>query len=162
MLRNSRSANHNQYKSRITTLFTSYNDDPDPEAQAHKAKYLAVLVSGYLEQAIKELLLQYASKGDNNQLSRYIEKTWPVSKNMNVNNIKLILEQFNESWSDAFLEWINEENNRKNNINSIVRWRNSIAHGQEFNTTGVTLHSVNSSFTTIKDLVSFIENTVNS
>lgn len=161
MSQRSRHRGHDKYKSRITSLFKLYNEDASPESQAHSAKYLAVLVSGYLEQAIKELPLHYASQGARPQISRYIEETWPISKNMNADNIKTMLNQFNVTWSEDFSTWLDVEETRKNHINSIVRWRNSIAHGQESNTTGVTLVSVRNAFTTIVDLVSFIENKVN-
>jgi HEPN superfamily RiboL-PSP-like protein len=157
MARSSRHSGHHRYKSRITSLFESFGEDSNPESQAHNAKYLAVLVSGYLEQAIKELLLHYASQGASSHISRYIEETWPISRNMSADNIKTILHQFNVIWSDEFSVWLEDGDNRKNNINSIVRWRNSIAHGQESNTTGVTLVSVRNAFVTVKELVSFID-----
>lgn len=160
MVRSTRNNNHDRYRSRISNLFQLYDENSDPESQAHNAKYLAVLISGYLEQSIKELLLHYASQGGNPQLSRYIEQTWPISKNMNANNIKTILHQFNTTWGDEFLTWLEESDIRKTNINSVVRWRNSIAHGQESNTTGVTLPSVRAAFSIITDLVLWIENKV--
>ena len=161
MARRPRHNSHDRYKSRINNLLESYGADSNPESQAHNAKYLAVLVSGYLEQAVKELLLHYATQGTRSQISRYIEQTWPISKNMNVENIKTILDQFNTIWGEEFLDWLEEGLDRKNDINSIVRWRNSIAHGQEANTTGVTLFSVRNAFGTIKELVSFIESLLN-
>lgn len=163
MSRHSRHNSHDKYRSRIDHLLKSYAaEDSTPEAQAHNAKYLAVLVSGYLEQAIKELLLQYASKGARKQISRYVEETWPISKNMNTDNIKTILGQFNSSWSEDFLEWLNGKVDRKNDINSIVSWRNSIAHGQESKTNGVTLVSVRKAFSTVSELVSFIDTLIES
>ncbi|WP_202904920.1 HEPN domain-containing protein [Neptunomonas antarctica] len=158
----SRHKGHDKYKSRITNLFNVYDNVSDPAEQAHNAKYLAVLVSGYLEQAIKELLLHYTFQGARPQISRYIEETWPISRNMNTQNINDILGQFNSKWSEDFLYWLEQDDNRKSNINSIVRWRNGIAHGQESNTTGVTLVSVRNAFSTIGDLVSFIDGKVKS
>ncbi|GAA61479.1 hypothetical protein P20652_3358 [Pseudoalteromonas sp. BSi20652] len=147
---------------RINSLFDSYNEDNNPESQAHSAKYLAVLVSGYLEQAIKEVLLNYSSLGSRPQIAKYIESTWPISRNMSADNINNILSHFNTHWSEKFSDWLKDDIIRKSHINSIVQWRNSIAHGQESNTTGVTLVSVRDSFITIKELVKFIEETVKS
>ena len=161
MARTPRHNSHDRYKSRITSLFQSYGIDSTPESQAHNAKYLAVLVSGYLEQAIKELLLRYVPQGTRSQISRYIEETWPTSRNMSADNIEKVLNQFNTSWGQDFSVWLEEGVSRKNDINSIVRWRNSIAHGQESNTTGVTLVSVRNAFSTIKELVSFVEEILN-
>jgi len=162
MARNSRNNGHHRYKSRITSLFTLFGEETNLESQAHNAKYLAVRVYGYLEQAIKELLLHYTSQGTRTQISRYVQQTWPISRNMSADNIKIILHQFNVVWSEEFSVWLEEDEDRKKNINSIVRWRNSIAHGQESNTTGVTLISVKSAFSTITDLVSWVDTKVNS
>ena len=162
MSRHSRHKGHDRYKSKITNLFKAFAEDSSPESQAHNAKYLAVLISGYLEQAIKELLLHYASEGAKPQLSKYIEETWPISKNMNTSNINDLLGNFSSKWSEDFLYWLEQDENRKGDINSIVRWRNSIAHGQESNTTGVTLVSVRNAFSTINDLVSWIDVKVSS
>ncbi|MEI6896593.1 MAG: HEPN domain-containing protein [Psychromonas sp.] len=163
---------HDKYKSRIIHLFKLYAEDINTETQADNAKYLAVLVSGYLEQAIKEILLQYASSISAKPISKYIKETWPTSKNMTATNIESILEQFNEGWSKEFSDWLkvtkkregrgNRKEDRKGDINSIVKWRNYIAHGQESKTTGVTLVSVKEKFITIKDLVSLIETMVKS
>lgn len=158
---NTRNNTHHKYKARIIDLFEEAGKEKDTGSQAHKAKYLAVLISGYLEQAIKELLLHYTSQGTRSQISRYVEETWPKSRNMNADNINTILHQFHVIWSDEFLAWLDEDVDRKKHINSIVSWRNGIAHGQESNTTGVTLVSVRSAFTTITDLVSWIDARVN-
>lgn len=158
----SRHQDHDKYKARIKNLFKTYAEDEDcsPESQAHNAKYLAVLVSGYLEQAIKELLLHYASLRSEQQISKYIEGTWPRSKNMTADSIDGVLNNFHTRWSDEFNIWLVEKDNRKSHINSIVQWRNYIAHGQEAKTTGVTLVSVRNAFSTIEDLVLLIENMV--
>lgn len=157
MARSPRQGDFHRYESRITRLLKSFEEDLDTESQAHNAKYLAVLISGYLEQAIKELLLNYASQGARPQILRYVEKTWPISRNMKAENIQEILGQFNDDWSKDFLDWLVECDSRKSNINSLVTWRNRIAHGQESNTTGVTLVSVKNAFDTVKDLVSFVD-----
>jgi hypothetical protein len=160
MSRRSRHKGHDKYKSRITSLFDSYDKVSDPAEQAHNAKYLAVLVSGYLEQAIKELLLHYTSQGTRTQITTYIEKTWPISRNMKTENIETILNQFDSTWGDEFQTWLRKEDLRKGHINSIVEWRNSIAHGQESNATGVTLVSVRTAFATIVGLVTLIDTMV--
>jgi hypothetical protein len=76
---------------------------------------------------------------------------------MSDRNISQILGQFNENWKIHFESWLDEDESRKSHINSIVKWRNSIAHGQEANTTNVTMPSVKSAFITITETVSFIE-----
>jgi len=167
MSSHSRHNTHDKYRSRLDNLLKSYVEkdkdvDTDPESQAHVAKYLAILVSGYLEQAIKELLFDYVQQGARPQVTSYVKKTWPSSKNMKTDNIKSILQQFNSTWAEEFADWLIQEENRKGDINTIVEWRNRIAHGQESNTNGVTLYSVGAKFATARNLVSLIESMVRS
>ncbi|MDO6748051.1 HEPN domain-containing protein [Gilvimarinus sp. 1_MG-2023] len=159
MTSRARHQSYRRYKSRIDNLFRIYSEErnPDPEALSHNAKYLAVLTSGYLEQAIKELLLHYASKGANQKILRYVEVTWPISRNMTTENIKIILSSFNSQWGEDFEGWLLSKDERKGHINSIVKWRNGIAHGQESNTTGVTMVSVKTAFDSVEGLVEYIE-----
>ena len=151
---------HDKYKKRIKYLFELYSENPNPETQSEDAKYLAVLVSGYLEQAIKEVLLEYSASISAPNVSKYIKDSWPTSRNMTVQNIERILKQFNDEWATSFSDWLaisNVGNNckqgsvkrrgtkrtdRKSDVNTIVNWRNYIAHGQESKTTNVTLVSV--------------------
>jgi hypothetical protein len=160
-----RHKSHEKYKSRIEYLLKEYSkansdSDIDIESLSHKAKYLAVLISGYLEQAIKEILVIYVHHGARSQIHRYIEETWPISMNMSTKNITKILDQFDKGWGNDFTRWLNEEDRRKSDINDIVSWRNNIAHGNELKTNGVTLISVKEKLITITDLVAFIEKLV--
>jgi len=127
------------------------------QAQSHWAKYLCVLTSGYLEQSVRELLLAHSAKKSAPSISRYVEKSWPISRNMSCGNISDILGRFDLSWSTKFDLWIAANDERKTKIDDIVRWRNSIAHGKEANTTGVTIASVQSSFSCACDLVDLLE-----
>lgn len=82
------SAPRNTYRARLEELARKAPDEP--EEQADWAKYLSVLVSGYLEQALKEILLEFAGRHDANRLQQYIAGTWPESRNMKTANIKEI------------------------------------------------------------------------
>lgn len=137
-----------------------FGGDPSSsiEGQAQWAKYACVLVSGFIEQAMKEILLSYSSTKSAPAVHRYIEKTWPSSKNMNAGAIAEILGKFDQSWEKRFLEWLDESIERKAIINNIVAWRNNIAHGNESNTTGVTMSSVKNGFSCACKLIDFVEN----
>lgn len=116
------------------------------QTQAHWAKYVCVLVSGYLEQSVKEILLAHSAGKSAPRVSRYVERSWPISRNMSCANILEILNHFDEDWASKFDKWLKDEEERKGAINNLVSWRNNIAHGNEANTTGVTINSVTRSF----------------
>ena len=126
------------------------------EVQAHWAKYNCVLISGYLEQAIKEILLGHVSASSPRRVVRYVETGWPSSKNMSVEAITKILNQFDQRWGERFEAWT-RESERKKEVNEIIKWRNDIAHGNEANTNNVTKASVAQKFKVACDLVDFVE-----
>lgn len=149
------SAPRHTYKARLEKLAQKTPDEP--EDQADWAKYLSVLVSGYLEQALKEILLEFAGRHEANRLQQYIAGTWPESRNMKTANIKEILNHFDQGWAARFDEWIVTGDQYKSEINSLIASRNDIAHGKEANTTNVTLRSTRNRLRIALELVEFLE-----
>ena len=128
----------------------------DIETSAHWAKYVCVLVSGFIEQAVKEVLIEHAVLSSAPRIANYVEKSWPISKNMFCQSIHDIVAQFDAKWSDDFDEWV-KVGERKKEINEIVSWRNNIAHGKESSTNNVTIGSVSTKFVAACELVDFLE-----
>lgn len=156
-----RVANRIRYRQRIIELLkkdvgTTYDVALELEVQAHWAKYICVLISGYLEQAIKEILLEHVIANSQTRVRRYVETGWPNSKNMKADAIREVLDQFDTSWGEKFDVWV-KTNERKKEVNEIIRWRNDIAHGNEANTNNVTRGSVAKKFGVACDLIDFIE-----
>lgn len=149
------SAPRHTYRARLEEL--AQKTPGEPEDQADWAKYLSVLVSGYLEQALKEILLEFAGRHEANRLQQYIAGTWPESRNMKTANIKEILNHFDQSWAARFDEWIATGDQYKSEINSLIASRNDIAHGKEANTTNVTLRSTRNRLRIALELVEFLE-----
>ena len=155
--------NRSKYRQRLDHLFSvmpqSNTTDPGSELEllSNWAKYLCVLTSGYLEQSIKEIVLDYASIKSQQEVIRYIDKSWPNSRNMRWDVIVSTLDKLDSTWSKEMNEWFEDENARKSHVNSIVIWRNDIAHGKDANTSGVTISSVKDRYKTIKDVVSKVE-----
>ena len=151
------------YKTRISNIIRQLDDSEDlffenSEMLAHFAKYLSVLISGYIEQSLKDIFFEYAKSKSAPEIISYIEKTWPISRNMKTENIKQILGQFNRTWELEFTEWLDEP--KSASINNLIGWRNSIAHGQEQKANAVTLPTIKENFITAKELVCWCEELV--
>ena len=152
-----------KYRARIRHLLDNPPDSKssaasESEMQAHWAKYVCVLVSGYLEQSLKEIFLEHATAASQPRVARYIERTWPVSKNMKCDAIEEILINFDDAWAKNFNEWY-AKGERKKEINEIIAWRNNIAHGKEPSTNNVTIVTVKQKYKTACDLVDLLEKT---
>lgn len=156
-----RVADRIRYRQRISSLMSKAPVATDGigselEIQAHWAKYTCVLISGFIEQAVKEIVLEHASVTSSGRIRKYIEGTWPNSRNMRCDAIHEILDHLDNAWSVRFDDWIKEDE-RKKEINEIISWRNSIAHGKESNTNNVTLGAVSKKFSVACELVDFLE-----
>ena len=128
--------------------------------KAHWAKYICVLISGFMEQAIKEIFLEHTFSKASPRVYDYIAGTWPKSINMECDAIGKVLGHFDNEWEAGFTKWLSESE-RKKEINEIVSWRNSIAHGMEKSTSNVTLQSVTNKFQIACSLVDFIDDLLN-
>jgi len=154
------------YKRRIENFLknppsTKIDGPASIELDAHWAKYACVLVSGYMEKSVMELLLSYAILKSENRVSFYIEKTWPKSKNMNSTNVIALVGNFDAGWGIEISNWLgNGDQSNKSIIDGIITTRNNIAHGSESNTNGVTINSVKSQFETAKGLITKLEDLI--
>eukprot|EP01037_Dinobryon_pediforme_P044413 gene44413-56170_t len=115
------------------------------EMHAHWAKYTCVLISGFIEQSMKEIFLEHASQTAAPRIRKYLEGTWPNSKNMKCDAIRELVAHFDLGWANQLDSWL-ETDERKKDINEIIAWRNSIAHGKEANTNNVTINAVSKKF----------------
>lgn len=152
-----RAPNRVRYRGRISALLESVKREEDLEKQAHWAKYISVLTSGYLEQSIKEVLLDHSGRTASPRVARYVEQSWSKSQNMNTETICTLLGRFDGGWRTSFEVWLADDDKRKGWINAVVDSRNKIAHGEESNTTGVTIHSVSERFQCACGLVELLE-----
>lgn len=99
----------------------------DVELQADFAKYLCVLVSGYLEKAVAELVLEYARRSGSPALQRFVELQTRRFTNANTERVLSLLGSFDPDWRQSLESGLNAE--LKDAVNSVIDLRNHIAHG---------------------------------
>ena len=59
-----------------------------PDVQADYARYLCVLVTGFLEQTVVQILVDYVDSLGNKSLARYVSKTLERPGSMKANRIR--------------------------------------------------------------------------
>jgi len=99
----------------------------DLELQSDFARYLCVLVSGYLERAVAELVLEYARRSGSPSLQRFVELNTRRFTNANAERLQNLLGSFDPDWRQTLESFLVDE--LKDAVDSIVNLRNTIAHG---------------------------------
>jgi hypothetical protein len=127
-----------------------------PELQAHFARYLCVLVSGFLENAIVAIYTTYARNKAAPFIANYVETQLERFQNPSMEKILQVSESFNPKWRSEI------ENNLpaevKDSINSIVNIRNQIAHG---GSTGITYITIKNYYDNVLKLIEFLRHQCN-
>jgi RiboL-PSP-HEPN len=103
----------------------------DAELQAQLARFMCVLSSGLLEQAIISILEDYAKSRSHAHVARYVGFGLSRLQNAKFEDIMILLARFDPLWRDHFEA--NTPAEVKDAIDSIVNNRNQIAHGGQAN-----------------------------
>ncbi len=115
---------------RIDNLESTAKSDPvksDAELQSQLARFLCVLTSGLIEQALILTLAEYSQRRSHPTVARYVSANVSKIRNAKFEDILIILGNFSPKWREHFEETTSAE--VKDAINSIVNNRNQIAHG---------------------------------
>lgn len=118
-----------RYRQRLDSLFERVRDIEDLELKSHWARYLCVLVSGYLETSVRAIYNEYASKRADENVSNFVSNGLRRFQNPKMGNILNLAETFNLQWAEELKNNIDDE--LKESINSIVANRHNIAHGRD-------------------------------
>lgn len=141
-----------QYESKLDHLFKTVEIIDDFEMQAHWAKYLCVLCSGYVEKSVRLLYSDYVHKRSSPQISRFVGSKLGSFQNAKVEKIIDLARTFDDQWANQ-LESLSQ-GQIKDAVNSIVSNRHNIAHGQD---TQITVARVKQWYVESRKLIGFIE-----
>lgn len=127
-------------RQRLNHLFDLIDTLPDePEIQSHWARYLCVLVSGFLERSIRMIYGSYARSSAAPNVANFVEEELKYFQNPTMGKMLELARAFSPDWG-AELKGATE-GELKDAVDSIVANKNNIAHGE----------SVGITFTRIKD-----------
>jgi hypothetical protein len=130
-----------RHKQRLDKLFDQIRAfSGDLELQSHWARYLCVLVSGFLETSIRAIYGEYATKKAHQYIVNFVESRLKSFQNPNMEQILQIASLFSPEWR-ARLE-LDTEGELKDAVDSIVANRNLIAHGQPIRSYTITIRTL--------------------
>lgn len=143
-------------RSRLDATFARAPDPTaDPEFQADFAKYLCILVSGYLESALCALLLGYAQSRSSREVASFVERQLGPWTNPKAEKIIDLFGSFNQDWRDNLTAYLVDQ--RKDSVNSLVALRHKIAHGESV---GTSLSQIKSHYRNANEVISHVSDLV--
>jgi len=120
----------------------------DVELLSDFARYLCVLVSGYFEQAVTELLVEYVRVHSDDRVQQHVEPRLRQITNLKAQRLIELLGSFDPDWRRDLETFLVDE--YKDALNGIVDLRNTIAHGRYV---GITMTRVQEYYGRIKVVV---------
>ena len=117
----------NQHKDRLDDLFKQVSEVSDINLQGHWARYLCVLVSGFIEVSIRAILTEYVKNKSAPSVANYVVRGLDRFQNPNMERILQTLGTFNPAWADEISKLT--EGELKDAVDSVIANRNNIAHG---------------------------------
>ncbi|MFY9820920.1 MAG: HEPN domain-containing protein [Thermoanaerobaculia bacterium] len=127
----------------------------DLEVQSDYAKYLCILVSGFFENAIVALLLDYVERRSSPEVMSYVEGQLERWTNPNTEKITTLFGAFSTDWRVALTDYLVDQ--RKDSVNSLLALRHKIAHGESV---GTSLSQVKAHYKVILEISEFLSDLV--
>lgn len=122
------------HRQRIDFLFRKAASVADKAEQAEWAKYLCVLVSGFIEESLRVLLEEYTRTRATPVIQNFVSGEIKDITNCKVSKIVSVLQRFNPTWETDFLNGIQASsrfvNEIKDSVDSVISNRHQIAHGR--------------------------------
>ena len=125
------------------------------EVQADFAKYLCILVSGFLENALIAPLLDVAQRRSAPEVALFVERQLDYWTNPNCERIIQLLGSFRLAWHTGAAAFLVDE--RKEAVNSLVALRHKIAHGESV---GTSLAQVRAYYARVLEVIAFVADLV--
>lgn len=121
-----------QYKKIENLIVKAKTFEPDDELRSHLAKYLCVLSSGFIENAIYHTFSDIAQKScPPSIVLTYTKGQLYKLQNTNTEKIRELAKSFNPDWWEKGLRDFLQTDNRSTAINYIFKDRHNIAHGRD-------------------------------
>ena len=102
----------------------------DLELRAHWAQHFCILAAGLLENALKDIYDEYASRSASRAVASFVRSRLRRIQNPNATAFLEIVGSFDPDWRTK-LEAFLEEDGRKEALDSIMANRHQIAHGKD-------------------------------
>jgi len=128
----------------------------DTYLQSHWARYLCILVSGFLETSVRIIYREYAKSKATPQVANFVEGKLKDFQNPKMDKIFQLTGLFSKEWENDLRR--DTEGALKDAVDSIANNRNNIAHG---GSVGISYSQIKSYYDRAIKVIELIENQCN-
>ena len=139
-------------KQRLDNLFKKITST-DTDLQSHWARYLCILVSGFLETSVRIIYREYAKSKATPQVANFVEGKLEDFQNPKMEKILQLTGLFSKEWADELR--LKTKDELKDAVDSIANNRNQIAHG---GSVGISYSQIKSYYDRAIEVIELIEN----
>ncbi len=125
----------------------------DTYLQSHWARYLCILVSGFLETSVRIIYRDYAKNKATPQIANFVEGKLEDFQNPKMEKILQLTGLFSKEWENDLRR--ETEGELKDAVDSIANNRNQIAHG---GSVGISYSQIKSYYDRAIKVIELIEN----
>lgn len=126
--------------------------EADIEVQSDFARYLCILVSGYVETVVAQIAVEHCERRAPLSVSNYAGSQLSRMQNLNSERLLQFVGFFDSLWREELQTFI--DGRRKEALDSVVALRNQIAHGKHV---GVTYVRIRDYYQAIQEIINFVE-----
>jgi hypothetical protein len=139
-----------RHRKRLSYLLKNVPVDPSGslEVQAHWARYTCIVMSGYIEDCVKELLSGYTNERSPTTVFNYVSAQLKYFRTADTENIGDLVSKFDKAWLISFTAFLTAE--RRDAVNSVVGNRHRIAHGLDV---GVTMSQLSQWYPRVNEVI---------
>lgn len=129
--------------------------EEDDEMRSHIAKYVCILCSGFLENAIHTIYTSYIKKETtSNSVVSFTTITLNKILNPNSSKFREIAKSFKAEWEEPLKNFLEDEE-RSSALNYIIKDRHKIAHGKD---SDITLIRIKEYHNKTVEVIKYLEN----
>jgi RiboL-PSP-HEPN len=141
-----------QNKDRLDHLFDQAKQIDDDLIRGHWARYLCVLVSGFIETSIQTILREYARNKSSPDIGHFVSQQIRDFQNAKMEKILGLLSDFSPEISARIR--VATDGELKDAIDSVVQNRHQIAHGQQ---SGISLATIKDYYDNVVRVIDVVE-----
>lgn len=141
-------------RSRLDATFNRISNLPEDqlELRADFARYLCVLVSGFIESVVSDIAADHCFRRSSLTVRNFVESRLGRTGNLNTEQLLQFVGSFDPDWRSQLERFV--AGKRKDALDSVVANRNKIAHGESI---GLTYVRIKDYYNYVCEVVDFID-----